>query len=280
MLNWFRKQKPIDSEPFNPPTPREDFQSVHKILDRFSVETGISFTHKESITTEKLIRFCRSNGMVTFEELLYRYDTDPAIHEALINLLTVNETYFFREAGQIEFMAGQIDHMKSIRVLTAPGSSGEEPYSIAISLLEASVPAHRIEIVSVDINTEMTERAKSGLYSARSLHKTPITIQSRYFEPKENLFALRPEVKACVRFENINIFDDSLFRLGAFDFIFSRNMLIYFERDQAEKAMERLCKLATPATMLFFGHADLAATPAFLIGHYVNGIKYYTLRID
>lgn len=275
MLKWFRKSKPVHSEPVTPPQ-REDFASAHKVLERFSVETGISFAHKESITTEKLIRFCRLHGIVSFDELLSRYDRDPIIHEALINLLTVNETYFFREAGQIEFMASHVDPMKSVRVLTAPGSSGEEPYSIAIALLEASVPAHRIEIISIDINTEMTELAKSGLYSTRSLHKTPASIQSRYFEPRENQFALRPEVKTCVRFENINIFDDSLLRLGTFDFIFSRNMLIYFEKDQAEKAMERLCRLSTSSTMMFFGHADVASTPPFLLGHYAHGIKYYT----
>lgn len=197
----------------------------------------------------------------------------------VINLLTVNETYFFRESRQIYFLADEIaSNKRSYRVLCAPGSTGEEPYTIAIALLEKNIPAHLIEIVSLDINSDVKLAAERGCYNERSLHKMSLPLRDKYFTSKNGEFCVNSDVKKMVKFQTMNIFDELLFTLGKFDVIFSRNMLIYFEEPVVEKAIKRLARMAKDRdTMFFFGHADFVKSPPKLTEHYKNGVKYYTI---
>lgn len=257
----------------------ENFVNPKAVLTKFTNVTGIHFNHKESITTSKLIHFCRNHHITSFDELYSCLESDPDILEALINLLTVNETYFFRESRQIYFLIEKVVlNNDKVRILCAPGSTGEEPYSIAMALVDAGVQANRIEIVSLDINSDVTVLAKEGLYNARSLHKTPLSLQEKYFTKAQSSFKISDEIKQLVSFRTLNIFDDRLFELGVFDTIFSRNMLIYFDESTVIRAIERLGRLARDKeSLLFFGHADFVKTPPSLIEHYKEGIKFYTV---
>ncbi|MDD5211182.1 MAG: protein-glutamate O-methyltransferase CheR [Sulfuricurvum sp.] len=278
MFGWFKSaQTEVTQERCK--TVREDFTQPQKVVEMFTALTGIYFDQKEPAITNKLIHFCRNHTIISFEELHTRLNDEAVLLEELINYLTVNETYFFRERDQINYCAQKAAlNNTEIRLLCAPGSTGEEPYSIAIALLEAGVPAHRIKIVALDINTEAIYQAKRATYSHRSLHKMDDSLKTRYFTKKDNLMHLRDEVKRLVTFEMCNIFDDQLFTLGVFDTIFSRNMLIYFDQETANKAIERMGKLAhSNQSRFFFGHADILATPSFMNEHYEHGVKFYTL---
>lgn len=257
----------------------ENFVNPTAVLEKFTAITGIHFNQKESITASKLIHFCRNNHIFSFEELYTCFERDSDILEALINVLTVNETYFFRESRQISFLADKVFCSKEkVRILCAPGSTGEEPYSIAIALLERGISPLKIEIVSLDINSDVTHLAREGCYTERALHKTTQELQEKYFIKEENTQRIRDDVKRLVIFHTLNIFDDRLFELGKFDMIFSRNMLIYFDEQTVIRAVERLGRLAYgKESLLFFGHADFIKTPPALVEHYEDGVKFYTI---
>lgn len=279
MFRWFKPKKHPESTEKSIQK-MECFLDSSEVLEKFTAITGINFKKKESIITSKLIHFCRNYQIYSFEELCSCIQSDPLILEALINLLTVNETYFFRESRQIYFLVNNVMRgSEKVRILCAPGSTGEEPYSIAMALLEGGISAQRIEIISLDINSDVITLAIEGSYSARSLHKTPLSLQEKYFTKEESSFAISDDVKCLVRFCTLNIFDEHLFELGKFDTIFSRNMLIYFDELTAIRAVERLSRLArSKESLLFFGHADFVKTPPALEEHYEEGIKFYTIR--
>lgn len=279
MFGWFKtKQKEASTKSIQPKT--EDFSDPCSVFDTFTATTGIHFNQKESVATSKLINFCRNHALCSFDELRHAFENDNELRKELINTLTVNETYFFRESRQIYHVADTLERNgQSVRILCAPGSSGEEPYSIAIALLEKGISAQRIHIVSIDINSDVIESAKEGCYTLRSLHKTPPEIQQKYFAKTDEGYRIGDDVKRLVEFKTLNIFDDSLFALGKFDIIFSRNMLIYFDESTVIRAVERLGRLAqNQGSLLFFGHADFVKTPPSLIEHYEEGIKFYTIR--
>lgn len=279
MFGWLKSKKVLPP-PSQPEIIPEVFDDPSAILETFTALTGIHFRHKEAIVTAKLAHFCRHHAIRTFTQLQQRLNHDPQILQALINHLTVNETYFFREPAQIEFMAERIaETKKTVRILCAPGSTGEEPYSIAMMLMEHRIAPSSIDIVSIDINSEAIERAQAGVYNHRSLHKTSSNLEERYFIKEGDTIRVRDEIKRCVRFYRINVFDPpSLAALGTFDYIFSRNMLIYFDPPVAAQAIENLAQLSrSKETLFFFGHADIVIPPPVIREHYEGRIKYYTL---
>lgn len=279
MFSWLKsKKKPAVDKVIEKRV--ENFQNPRNVLDRFTAITGIHFNQKESITASKLINFCRNHSLYSFEELSHAMANNQKILEALINMLTVNETYFFRESRQIFYIVEKIVlSQKTVRILCAPGSTGEEPYSIVMALLDRGVSPDRIEVVSLDINSDVIALANNGIYSARSLHKTSPHLQAKYFVKEGGMFKISDEIKHLVNFRTLNIFDDALFAMGSFDAIFSRNMLIYFDEPTVMRAVERLSRLAKDRqSLLFFGHADFVKTPSVLVEHYEEGVKFYTPR--
>lgn len=278
MLSWFKSKAPSIAKTSAEKV--EEFDDPSEIYTFFSNLTGIHFDQKESIVTPKLIRFAREDGCSGFKQLYQKLDNDERCREKLINLLTVNETYFYREMGQIEF-AVQCMNNDSVyrRILCAPGSSGEEPYSLAIYLAEHGCDLSTIEIVSIDINTEVIEKAKQGIYPERSLYRLNDEIKARYFECTEGGYRMIDSIRRRVSFYPCNVFDEAFEKLGKFDIVFSRNMLIYFDPETILRAVEQLKKVASSEkTIFFFGHADIVTKIPTLHEHYVGGIKYYTIQ--
>jgi len=244
----------------------------------FNDLTGIHFDQKEKITTLKLARFAKEQRCHSFENLLVRLKSDPVLSQKLVNFLTVNETYFFREMDQIHYMVMKIQKTSAqVRILCAPGSTGEEPYTIAIALSEAGIDMKRITIVSVDINTEAIHYGQEALYTKRSLHRVDPMITKCYFNEEENRYRLIETIREKVEFRNINLFESGLFELGKFDYIFSRNMLIYFDSHKTALAIKRLSSMVqSSSSALFFGHADIVTPPAGIMEHYIENVKFYT----
>lgn len=277
MFRWL-KPKVQDCEPNESPVV-ENFTNPDPIYNYFTTMTGIHFDQKESIVTPKLIRFAKEYECYSFDALYEKLQCERSCKEALINLLTVNETYFYREMGQIEFVAKSIQNDPSYRrILCAPGSSGEEPYSIAIYLSAHGCDLTNIEIVSIDINTEVIEKAKLGFYPQRSLYRLSDEIKERYFVAEENGYRIIDSIRKKVSFYPCNLFDETFVRLGKFDILFSRNMLIYFDSERILRAVEQLKKVASSdKSLFFFGHADIVTKIPTLKEHYTDGIKYYTM---
>lgn len=278
MFSWFKSKSPAIST--MDVSKVERFNDPSCIYTFFTDLTGIHFDQKKSIVTPKLIRFAKDCECYSFEELFEKLRSDQRCKEELINLLTVNETYFYREMGQIEFAAKTIQNDSSYRrILCAPGASGEEPYSIVIYLSEQGCDLSKIEIVSIDINTEVITKARCGTYPNRSLYRLGDEIKERYFIPEGDGYRLVDSIRQKVTFHPCNLFDEAFSRLGKFDIIFSRNMLIYFDQETITRAIEQLKKVASSdKTLFFFGHADIVSKIPTLNEHYRDGIKYYTMR--
>ncbi len=255
MFEWLKKQPPTPAE--SRVLPVEDYSDPRKLMEMFRNETGITFEKQRSVVTKKLTSFCKLRKIPSFDVCAERLETDGPLRQELINYLTTNESYFYREFSQIEALVSEARAMRQyVTILCAPSATGEEPYSIAIALLEAGVTA--FEILGIDINTEALARAREARYSSRSIRNIPPALQTRYFRKAGDRWQLEERVRGHVRFEAVNLFDPAFKALGTFDFVLSRNMLIYFDADTKNAARQILESMRkNPEKPVFYGHADL-----------------------
>ena len=257
MFSFFKK-KPLlkhdESEQI-----QEDYNDVSIIADFFKKETGVTFERQSSILKNKVTTFCKLRDITSFDTLLQSIKNNYDIKQELIDYLTTNETFFYREFKQVQELVELVKKShKSVNILCAPSATGEEPYSIAIALLEAGIKEHNFKITGIDINSDAIQKAKEAIYKERNIRNLSPQILQRYFTKKDDLYILSEKVKSHVTFKIANIFDSSFKNIGTFDFIFSRNMLIYFDKETKLKAKEILESLRIDAKQdIFFGHADL-----------------------
>lgn len=203
-------------------------------------------------------------------------DKDGSEFQELINMLTVNETYFFRENYQFEILVKNIlpmiDKVKPanepIRILSAPCSSGEEPYSIAIHLLEESrlINKRDFEIIGIDIDSQIIERGKKGVYNDRSLHAIPPNIVPKYFTKIAGYYTLKSDIREAIHLQVCNVYDKKAMNaLGKFDVIFSRNMLIYFDDASKYEVAMTFYESLNYGGYILLGHTEYMSriTPVF-----------------
>jgi chemotaxis protein methyltransferase CheR len=185
----------------------------------------------------------------------------------LARVMTVGETYFFRDSRQFEALSTvvlpELLHRRpvteKVKVLSVACSTGEEAYSIAIAARELlGVRADRIQIHAFDVNPSAIASAERATYSEWSLRATPSALKNRYFTRRGNVYSLPPEVTSAVTFEVRNLFEDDpeFFSLRRFDVILFRNALIYFSRPKIAIALRRLCDLLAEDGVLFLGNAE------------------------
>jgi chemotaxis protein methyltransferase CheR len=214
------------------------------------------------------------------------FDADEA--EALVNAFTINETYFYREKHQLQTLSGAILPIvttgktpgASIRIWSMPCSTGEEPYSIAIWLLEnwPLVDAYNVEIIGSDIDTDALDAARAGLYGARALGRLREDVKARYFEPAgPERWELIRDLRESVRFTAANLVDSgSLAAQGPVDIVFCRNLLIYFDTASRDLAMENLYRALAPGGFMFLGHTESLAkvSERFIPARFKEGVAY------
>lgn len=256
-FDFFKKSSSTEVEQTKPLT--QNYDDVLEIANFFKGETGVTFDKQTSILKNKVTTFCKHREICSFGELLKSLKQDSVLKQALIDALTTNETFFYREFKQI---AQLVDIVKKggqkVEILCAPSATGEEPYSIAIALLEAGVRAESFKILGIDINQDAISRAKDGVYKERNVRNLSKEQLSKYFKEENALFILNDSVKSRVEFRVQNIFEPSFKNIGSFDYIFCRNMLIYFDKETKLKAKEILQSLRKNKNQeIFFGHADL-----------------------
>lgn len=248
---------------------KENFEKLSEYIYRKSGialerEKHFDKVHKRLEKRQKELQF---EDFRKYFFLLRFEDKDGIEFQELINELTVNETYFFRENHQFEVLVKHIIpqiHMRRrssdfIRILSSPCSTGEEPYSIAIHLLEeGSVVNERdIEIVGIDIDTNVIEKCKKGLFTNRSLHALPKDVKQRYFSTKMGHNQISSDLIQAIEFRAVNVFErDAMRKLGKFDIIFSRNMLIYFDDASRKEVAMTFYDMLNPGGFVLLGHAE------------------------
>ncbi|HEV2644146.1 MAG TPA: CheR family methyltransferase [Candidatus Elarobacter sp.] len=181
----------------------------------------------------------------------------------LASVLSNNETYFFRERAQLKALADKIvDELLArsprLRVWSAACSSGEEPYSLAMTLLETrKVPDALLSIRATDISPRVLELADKGFYRALSFRATEPGMIQKWFAPQGDGFVVNDRVKRLVSFGRLNLLEGPRVAAeGPFDAIFCRNVLIYFDKPTQKRVVESFAKALRPGGYLFLGHAE------------------------
>lgn len=267
---------------------QEEFQALREFLCR---HTGITLADsKRYLVQSRLRNFLLETRMTTFGELVRDLiqDTLPSkIRTRLIDAMTTNETFWFRDAQQFELLQHQLlpelsRRIRSIRIWSAACSSGQEPYSISMCVHEAMRVNQslkvEVQIIATDLAGSVLEIARRAIYSdlaaARGL---PEDLKQRYFLRHQDGWQLKPEVTRLVRFQQFNLLNPFV-SLGKFDLIFCRNVLIYFSPEHKRDILKRLAETLNPNGHLFLGSTeslppdldDLSPVLAYGVRHYTR----------
>jgi chemotaxis protein methyltransferase CheR len=216
-----------------------------------------------------------------------RTDSHDEIQQ-FVNAFTVNETYFYREDYQLKCLTNDLIKERvsdkhagdAIRIWSAACSTGEEPYSIAMWLLEnwPSVDEYFIEIVGSDIDTGALELARAGTFSKRALMRLPPQIIGKYFDAlPEERWRIAAQLRDSVSFTSVNLVQsDQTRQHGQFDVIFCRNVLIYFDDTARRIAAENLYENLLPGGFICLGHTETMSriSPLFNVRRFADAIVY------
>jgi chemotaxis protein methyltransferase CheR len=245
-----------------------DFQ---KFAEFFYRKTGIHFDDgKRYFVDKRLQERIEATGAESFRAwfVALRFEADGRELQQLINAMTVNETYFFRESYQFDCLVNHmLDEVAArkkpggrIRIWSVPSSTGEEPYSIAIYLLErwARIDDFEVEILSSDIDSNVIAAARRGVYSPRSVAQLPRHYLNKYFTPlPDGEFRINRDLVDAVEFSLVNLTDAGATRgFRDIDVIFCRNLLIYFDDLSRRVAAEAMFDALSPGGFICLGHSE------------------------
>lgn len=231
-------------------------EPLYKYIENRS---GIALQKSKVLVQNNIISFCKNKNIISLQILLEKLQGNGALWREFINLITVNETYFFREKSQIREALKKHKIMKSrLDILCAPSSTGEEIYTVVILALESGIT--NFQVTGIDISSKAIEKAEYGVYNERSVHKIPQNLLNTYFNELDTNYKLKDEIKKYTELIECNLFEDKIYQLGRFDIIFSRNMFIYFKDDKKIEAYKRLEALKKDTnSSVCLGHADVSS---------------------
>jgi chemotaxis protein methyltransferase CheR len=221
---------------------------------------------KRFLLLSRLSTRVAKRGFETFGAYVRFLKDDPRREEEwtdLASVLSNNETYFFRERAQLKALAaGILDEFikrsPRVRLWSAACSSGEEAFSLAMTLIETGkIPDAMLSIRATDISPRVLELAEKGYYRALSFRATEAPMLHRWFRAQGDGFAIDERVKKLVSFGRLNLLDSARVAAeGPFDAIFCRNVLIYFDKPTQKRVVESFAKALRPGGYLFLGHAE------------------------
>ncbi|WP_085811669.1 CheR family methyltransferase [Geoanaerobacter pelophilus] len=239
----------------------DDFARVRGLIYRMA---GISLAPgKFDMVYSRLARRLRVRGLDSFAQYLRLVEMgDEEESEAFINALTTNMTSFFREPHHFRMLAERLQKRRGrpVSIWSCASSSGEEPYSIAMTALETLDDPSGLEILATDIDTAVLSKARQGVYPMDQLAKVPLHLRKRFFlrgEGKNDGFArVKDELRQAVFFKRLNLLDDKWPVYGKFDFVFCRNVMIYFDRETQHAILNKIARVLNPDGLLFVGHSE------------------------
>lgn len=257
----------------NEPITDREFELFQKLI---FAEAGIFLSPvKKALLSGRLTRRLRELGLRRFGEYYHRVVEDASGVELtlLLDAISTNETQFFREPRQFEYLEQYIFpaweqsaeaglRSRGLRLWSAACSTGEEPYSLSMSLLARFPPeaGWSVDILASDISTRVLERAGAGIWPIARSAQIPVHLLKRYMlrgtGANEERMKAGTDVRQPLRFERINLNDESYPVAGNLDAIFCRNVLIYFNQESRQRTIRRLLDLLAPGGYLFLGHAE------------------------
>ncbi len=239
-----------------------DFQRVRALIHK---KAGIALAEsKQEMVYSRLARRLRAIGVGSFKQYLDDLESgrDAREWEAFTNALTTNLTSFFRESHHFPILAEHARRMKEpIEIWCSASSTGEEPYSIAMTMCEAfNTMTPPVRIVATDIDTNVLATGAEGVYGMDRLDKLAPERARKFFMrgrgAQEGLARVRPELRQLISFKQLNLLGDDWPVKGPFDVIFCRNVMIYFDKPTQGKILSRFAPLMKPEGLLFAGHSE------------------------
>lgn len=265
-----------------------------KLRDLIYERTGISYEENKIYYIKKRLQmrmeqgqFQRIDEYIKFLKLL---DRNGREFQELMNLLTVNETYFFREFSQLQVFAEaclpeviarkQAEGKRNLKIFSAGCSTGEEAYTLAIILREMLEDFHRWDVLikAADIDENVLANARKGIYDQRSVKDVPPAYLRNYFSKTDlGQYVVNQEVRDLVVFDHLNLMDRRALRLEEnYDFVFCRNVLIYFDDISRKQVVDKFYTILNQGGFIFLGHAESLSriTTAFKIRRMDEHIVY------
>jgi chemotaxis protein methyltransferase CheR len=251
-----------------------DYEYLRKFLKDHS---GLDLSaDKHYLIESRLLPLVRKTGLGSISDLVQKLKGgSTAFVTQVVEAMTTNETFFFRDKVPFDHFRGTIlpelqqarANRKSIRIWCAAGSTGQEPYSLAMCLKEmgAALAGWRLEILSTDLSQEVLEKSKAGVYSQFEVQRgLPIQMLVKYFKQIGELWQVNADIRAMVQHRQLNLLHD-FSQLGAFDVIFCRNVLIYFDQETKVNIFGRLARATEADGFLVLGAAEtvVGLTDAF-----------------
>ncbi len=246
-----------------------DFSRVRRLLHEHSgIALGAS---KRSMVYNRLARRLRALGVTQFDRYLDIVERDGDEREACMNALTTNLTSFFREEHHFEVLADYVrsQNLPRLRIWCAAASTGEEPYSIAMTMIETyATDTPPVEIIASDIDTDVLEHAHRGVYPLERLTSVSERRRARFFQrgdgPNLGFARVRPNLRTMIDYRRINLHDAGWNVPTTLDIIICRNVLIYFQAALQQQIVRRFHSLLGPDGLLILGHSENVAASADL----------------
>lgn len=269
----------------------EEFRLLRDLVYGFC---GLWFDDQNAYLLEKrLNKRLHSLKIGTFRDyyqfLRFNRKRDQELEE-VVNLLTTNETYFFREEYQLKAFTDEIvpeicatrtvcSAIRRLRIWSAGCSTGEEPYTIAMLLLEMDcLHDWQIEIIGTDISQRVLQQARRATYGSSAFRSTDSYFKNKYFQPQpDGSYKVSDRVKDLVTISHLNLLDSERMRmLGCFDLIFCRNVIIYFDQAAKKKVIESFHQMLPEGGYLLLGHSEslMNITTLFNLRHFKNDMVY------
>ncbi|THF60971.1 CheR family methyltransferase [Pseudothauera rhizosphaerae] len=249
-----------------------DFERVRKLIHQHA---GIALSPaKQDMVYSRLARRLRACGDRTFAQYLERLERDRGEWETFVNSLTTNLTSFFRESHHFDILADylrKVAEKRPIRIWCCAASTGEEPYSLAITACEAFDTLNPpVQILASDIDTNVLAQGQHGAFRQDRVERLAPQRLQRFFVrgtgSQDGQVRVRPELQRLIAFRRINLLDPNWGVQGPLDAIFCRNVMIYFDKPTQYGILKRFVPLLRPEGLLFAGHSESFMHAADLFG--------------
>jgi chemotaxis protein methyltransferase CheR len=243
-----------------------EFEALRVFL---KARSGLALSpDKRYLVESRLSSVCTRFKLESLSHLVREIRTSRsiALEKATIEAMTTNETFFFRDKSPFDLFQDVLlpkylkerSSSRRLRIWCAAASSGQEPYSLAMLLKEASarMPGWHLDIVASDISTEVLEKAKAGLYNQFEVQRgLPIRLLVKYFTQTGDQWQISSEIRSMVDFRYLNLLDD-FSRLGPFDIVYCRNVLIYFDAPLKADVLRRIANTMAADGSLLLGASE------------------------
>ncbi|KAA1157632.1 CheR family methyltransferase [Pseudoalteromonas fuliginea] len=222
--------------------------------------------HKREMVYSRLARRIRERNLVDFKSYLaFLKKNKDQEFDAFINAITTNLTSFFREIHHFEFIKSELipvllktnKHSKRVRFWSAGCSTGEEPYSLAMTLNAAFPSDWDVKILATDLDSNVLAKAQSGVYTAANVNGLSEQQLKRWFLKSKDgeAYKVKPKLQECIAFKRLNLLQEWPMK-GPFDLILCRNVVIYFDKETKDQLFERYANILSEQGHLFLGHSE------------------------